>query len=74
MIGNMGATTRQPYRVTLALSIDVWAEDEQEAEELAVNHLIDDHVPAFVVERMGANANEWDTDDGGWNPINEEDE
>lgn len=67
----------KPYRVTMALKVDVWAESENMAEDIATESLIEDHIPWYIVEMLGATVDELDlavdVTDGSWDPVNDDD-
>lgn len=66
---------RHPYKVTIAMTIDVWAVDANDAENLAWDALIDDGAPHWILEVLGFDA-ELVSSVGEYNfcPINDESE
>lgn len=66
--------TKQSYRVMFAFTLDVWADDSNDAQDIAFNQLADDGFPMMWMEMFGIEADEVDPTNDQWNPINEEEE
>jgi len=63
---------RHPYKVTIAMTIDVWADDASDAENLAWDALTDDGAPAWILEILGFNAELVEDVEYNFCPINDE--
>lgn len=65
--------SKQSYRVMFAFTLDVWAEDEGEAQDIVLDQLADDGFPMVWMEMFGIEADEVDPTHDSWYPINGED-
>lgn len=65
--------TKQPYRVTFAFTLDVWATDEDDAQDIVVDQLLNDGFQMMWLEMFGIETDTVDPTHDSWFPINEED-
>lgn len=63
---------RGKYKVTVSITVDVWACDEIEAEDIVQSALLDEGAPCWFVEMLGFVVVEHD-DPNYFFPMNEED-
>ena len=76
LIGAIESSRRKQYRVTFSVSVDVYANDERDAEDIAYDDLIDQGSPSWFVELLGATVDDASDLTAGlsWFPANEESE
>lgn len=67
--------SKESYRVMFAFTLDVWAEDEADAEGIALDHVVDHFLDGDMtwVDMFGIEADTVDPTHDSWFPINEED-